>query len=64
MEDLYSYVTSVDGLRTLPIFEETVQQILNQTIECAFFIQAYFKHGFIGKGKVTTLDILFILTSM
>ena len=49
MEDLFLYVTSVDGLQLMPVFEDAVQQILKQTIECAFFIREYARHSFGGK---------------
>ena len=49
MEELYSFVNEVDKLKKMPILEDTIQAILNQTIECAFFIRGYASHGFIGK---------------
>jgi len=49
MERLYSYVCLVDNWAQFPFFEDTVHQILNQTIECAFFIRAYTQRSFGGK---------------
>jgi hypothetical protein len=49
MERLYSYVCMVDNWAQFPFFEDTVHQILNQTIECAFFILAYTQRSFGGK---------------
>jgi hypothetical protein len=41
MEDSYAFVTRADELRDNPVLQDIAQQILNQTIECGFFILEY-----------------------
>jgi hypothetical protein len=49
MEELYSFVTAVDKLKQVPILENTLQAILNQSVECAFFLRGYISRTFGGE---------------
>jgi hypothetical protein len=61
MEVLYSYFVSVDSLKKEAIFEETVQKICEQTVECAFFIKGYTKYCFGSKASVQLLQLLVLI---
>ncbi|KIM76026.1 hypothetical protein PILCRDRAFT_13068 [Piloderma croceum F 1598] len=41
MEDTYSFVASTNKLKNQSILQDIVNQILNQTIQCGYFIQQY-----------------------
>lgn len=50
MEDLYSFVEASDDLQNkVKVFEDTIQKIMKQTVECAIFIREYTGHGFAGE---------------
>jgi hypothetical protein len=46
MENTYSFVVSADELKSHPVLQDIVEQILKQTIECGYFIQAYTRRNF------------------
>jgi hypothetical protein len=48
MDDLYDFVTLADDLKKNPVLQSIVEQILKQTIECAFFIKEYMERNFGG----------------
>lgn len=48
MEDIYSFVALTDELAKNLVLQDTVEQILKQTIECGFFIQEYSRRNFGG----------------
>ncbi|KAF8239905.1 hypothetical protein L208DRAFT_1449630 [Tricholoma matsutake] len=52
MDDIYSFVTVADDLKKNKVLQDTVEQILKQTIECAFFIKEYAQRNF-GVRAVT-----------
>ena len=53
MEDIYSFVVSVDDVKDHPVLKDIVKQILMQTIECGYFIQEYTRHNFGGTWQVS-----------
>ena len=48
MEDTFSFVVSADELKTHPVLQEIMEEILKQTIECGYFIQVYTRNNFGG----------------
>jgi hypothetical protein len=48
MENTYSLVISTDELKSHPVLQDIMEQILKQTIECGYFIQGYTRHNFGG----------------
>ena len=52
MENTYSFVVSADGLKSHPVLQDIVEQILKQTIECGYFIQEYTRRNFGGTRQV------------
>ena len=46
MDDMYSFVNRIDDLSLDAKFIVNVADILNQTVECAHFIQQYANHSF------------------
>jgi hypothetical protein len=48
MENTYSFVVSADELKSHPVLQDIVAQILKQTIECGYFIQEYTRRNFGG----------------
>jgi hypothetical protein len=48
MEDIYSFVTSMNELKKNRVLQDIVEQILKQTIECGYLIQEYIRHNFGG----------------
>lgn len=51
MADVYSFVTLVERLKDNENLQDTVEEILKQTIECGFFIQEYARRSFGGKQQ-------------
>ena len=41
MLDTYTIANKDDSLRTNPDFQDTFQDMINQTMECAIFIKGY-----------------------
>ncbi|KAF8967493.1 hypothetical protein BDZ97DRAFT_524061 [Flammula alnicola] len=58
MRDLYSVVTSDEGLQKISSVEDVIEKILFQTIECGYFIQHVlrqdFRDGVVGFLTLTT----------
>jgi hypothetical protein len=48
MESTYSFVVSGDESKNSGILQGIVERILNQTIECGYFIQEYIRHNLGG----------------
>ncbi|KAF8712430.1 hypothetical protein AX14_013105 [Amanita brunnescens Koide BX004] len=46
MEDTYSFVLSADELKSQPVLQDIIAEILKQTIECGYFIQDYARRSF------------------
>jgi hypothetical protein len=55
MEDTYSFVASTNELKNQSILQDIVNQILNQTIQCGYFIQQYAQRDFGGKWQLYKL---------
>jgi hypothetical protein len=59
MDDAYTFV---DAVRELPgkikAFEDTIAQLVKQTVECALFIREYTGHGFIGVNYGGNVHVL------
>ena len=41
MEKTYSFTVSVDELKNYPVLQDIIILMLEQTIECGYFIQEY-----------------------
>ena len=48
MEKTYSFVVSADELKSQPVLQDIMEEILKQTIECGYFIQGYTRRSFGG----------------
>jgi hypothetical protein len=48
MTDAYSFVVSADELKSHPVLQNIIEEILKQTIECGYFIQGYTRRNFGG----------------
>ena len=48
MENTYSFVVSADELKSRPVLQDIMEEILKQTIECGYFIQGYTRRNFGG----------------
>jgi hypothetical protein len=48
MEDTFSFVVSADELKSHPVLQDIMEEILKQTIECGYFIQVYMRRNFGG----------------
>ena len=48
MTDTYSFVVSADELKSHPILQNIIEEMLKQTVECGYFIQGYARHDFGG----------------
>jgi hypothetical protein len=48
MEDTYSFVVSADELKSHPVLQDIVKQVLMQTIERGYFIQEYTRRNIGG----------------
>ena len=48
MTDTYSFVVSADELKSHPVLQNIIEEILKQTIECGYFIQGYTRRNFGG----------------
>ena len=46
MENTYSFVVSAEELKSLPVLQDIMEEILKQTIECGYFIQNYARRSF------------------
>jgi hypothetical protein len=53
MENTYSFVISATELKSHPVLQDIVEQILKQTIECGYFIQEYTRQNFGGMWLVS-----------
>lgn len=49
MLDVYAIVNKDDDLRVNPTFQNTFQDMINQTMECAIFIRGYTTQGYLSK---------------
>ena len=49
MLDTYTIANKDDSLRTNPSFQDTFQDMINQTIECAIFIKGYTTEGYFSE---------------
>ena len=49
MEDTFSFVVSADELKTHPVLQDIMEELLKQTIECGYFIQVYTRRNFGGR---------------
>ena len=61
MNLVYTLVTRVDQvqrIRESKSVQDVVAKLLEQTVECGFFIQQYVKHGFAGKSSLRCADIV------
>ena len=52
MLDTYTIANKDDSLRTNPSFQDTFQDMINQTIECAIFIKGYTTEGYFSERCV------------
>ena len=52
MKDAYSFVVSADELKSHPVLQNIIEEILKQTIECGYFIQGYTRRNFGGTWYV------------
>ena len=41
MDKAYSFVVSAEELKSHPVLQNIIEEILKQTIECGYFIQGY-----------------------
>ena len=57
MENAYSFVVSADELKSHPVLQDIVEQILKQTIECGYFIQEYMRRNFGGAWQVSSIEM-------
>ena len=48
MGDTFSFVVSADELKSHPVLQDIMEEILKQTIECGYFIQVYTRRNFGG----------------
>ena len=48
MEEAYSFVVSAAELKSYPVLQDIMEEILKQTIECGYFIQGYTRQSFGG----------------
>ena len=48
MEKTYSFVVSTDELKSQPVLQDIIEEILKQTIECGYLIQGYARRSFGG----------------
>jgi hypothetical protein len=48
MENTYSIVVSADQLKSNPLLQDVMEDILKQTIKCGEFIQVYARRNFGG----------------
>ena len=48
MEKTYSFTVSVDELKNYPVLQDIIVLMLEQTIECGYFIQEYTRSNFGG----------------
>ena len=48
MEETFSFVVSADELKSHPVLQDIMEEILKQTIECGYFIQVYTRRNFGG----------------
>ena len=48
MEETFSFVVSADELKSHPVLQDIMEEILKQTIECGYFIQVYTRRDFGG----------------
>ena len=46
MEKTYSFEVSADELKSHPVLQDIMEEILKQTIECGYFIQGYTRRRF------------------
>lgn len=49
MLDTYAIANKDDSLRTDPDFQDTFQDMIKQTMECAIFIKGYTTEGYFSK---------------
>ena len=49
MEKTYSFTVSVDELKNYPVLQDIIVLMLEQTIECGYFIQEYTRSNFGGE---------------
>ena len=52
MENTYSFVVSADELKSNPVLQDIMENILKQTIKCGEFIQDYTRRSFGGTWSV------------
>ena len=57
MENTHSFMVSADELKSHPVLQDIVGQILKQTIECGYFIQEYAQRNFGGTCQVSLNEI-------
>ena len=49
MEQTYAFVDVIEMIpEKIPLLNDTIQNILTQTFECALYIQEYTENGFYG----------------
>ena len=48
MEKTYSFVVSAEELKSNPVLQDIMENILKETIKCGEFIQDYTRHDFGG----------------
>ena len=48
MEKTYSFTVSADELKNYPVLQDIIVLMLEQTIECGYFIQDYTRSNFGG----------------
>ncbi|KAF8712129.1 hypothetical protein AX14_013128 [Amanita brunnescens Koide BX004] len=46
MEKTYSFVVSTDELKSQPVLQDIIEEIMKETIECGYFIQGYARRSF------------------
>jgi hypothetical protein len=61
VKDVYSFVDTVKALPDkISILEDTIMEILKQTVECVFFIREYCGHGFGGMPIILCYLYLYV----
>jgi hypothetical protein len=58
MENTYSFVVSADELKTHPVLQDIIERILQQTIECGYFVQEYTRRNFGGMWQVSLNEMV------
>lgn len=58
MENTYSFIVFAGELKSHPVLQDIVAQILKQTIECGYFIQEYTRRNFGSMWQVSLTEMV------